>query len=124
MLWSPARHCGHAMQLPEFQPKPTGCPRLTSFALRPTADTVPMASCPGTRGNRLSCHSLWSMEKSEWQIPQYCTSISTCSSPSGPGSYVKGCSFAPAAEAANARISDIRLGCGSDGHDSLVNFDM
>src|ERR1035441_10643851 len=62
------------------------CPRLTSLALRPRADTVPMASCPGTKGNCVICHSLLSMERSEWQIPQYCTSISTCSSPSGPGS--------------------------------------
>src|ERR1039457_2956343 len=83
MFWSPARQGGHAMQLPAFQPKPTVCPRLTSLALRPRADTVPMASCPGTKGNCVICHSMLSMERSEWQMPQYCTSISTCSSPSG-----------------------------------------
>src|SRR5215468_10503417 len=48
-------------------------------------------------------HSLSSMDRSEWQTPQCDTAISTCSSPSGPGSYSNAFNSPFGCCAANAR---------------------
>ena len=45
-------------------------------------------------------HSLSNMLRSLWQMPQYSTWISTCSSRNGPGLNSNGSNFAPLADAA------------------------
>ena len=97
------------MQLCEYQPRPTRAPGFTLVTREPTARTVPTASCPGTSGYLVRPHSLSSMDRSEWQMPQCETAISTCSSPSGPGSYSNAFNSPFGWCAANAR-TDI---CGS-----------
>src|SRR5690606_2815920 len=101
--WSPARQASQCRQLRAFQPSPTRWPIATPLALAPSAVTRPTASWPGTNGYWVKPHSLSSIDRSEWQTPQCSTVISTSSAPSGPGSYSKGSSGAPAVGAAHAR---------------------
>jgi len=49
--------------------RPTVCPRRVRDILA-SAWTVPITSWPGTMGYRLICHSLSSIDKSEWHSPQ------------------------------------------------------
>jgi hypothetical protein len=79
-------HCGQVMQLALTQPRPTVSPTWRLVTWLPMAPIRPIASCPGTNGNAVIPHSLLSIDRSEWQMPQAVTLISTWSGPSGPGS--------------------------------------
>ena len=86
-LWSPSMHRSQTLQYPLCQPSPTLSPNSRCLTCLPLLRTLPATSCPPTNGYWVIPHSFCHIDKSLWQMPQLCTSISTSWSPKAPGSY-------------------------------------
>jgi hypothetical protein len=103
-------HEAQRRQLSTMGPTPTICPGLKLETPVPTAVTQPTISWPGTQGKGTRGHSPRTLCRSEWQTPQYRTSIATSLAPGSRRSMVWGTS-GPRLPRAHRSWGDCELRC-------------
>lgn len=83
-LSRPPTHSLQERQESLYQPTPTRMPGFRCLTAGPTSETIPTISCPDTCGLGKALngpHSAFARCRSEAQIPQWVTLISTSSAP-------------------------------------------
>src|SRR5262250_2360728 len=108
---SPARQLAQVRSESTMQPTAAVSPTLKPRTSRPTAETLPTISWPGTHGYTVGIalsHSLRTWCRSEWHTPQWLISICTSRGPGARRWMECGASLEVALAAAKALLVRVR----------------